>query len=53
MLELGADDVADGDQMRIGAIAFGTCFSRLDAAVNGLGKAVVQAGAKVFEDAIQ
>ena len=53
VLELGADEVADGDQVRVGTVALGACLGCLDAPVDGFGKAVVQAGAEVFEDAGQ
>lgn len=53
VLELGADEVADGDQMCVGAVALGPHLGRLGASVDRLGKAVVQAGAEVFEDADQ
>src|SRR5574337_854683 len=50
MLELGADEVTDGDQMFIGAIALGPRLGRLDASVDGFGEAVVQARPEVFDD---
>lgn len=52
MLEVGADQVADGDEVVIGAVALGPCLGGLNATVDGLGKAIAQAGAEVFEDAV-
>lgn len=40
------------DEMVIGAVALGPCLGGLDATVDGLGKAIAQAGAEVFEDAV-
>lgn len=52
MLEVGADQVADGDQVAVGAVAAGTRFGGLDTTVDAFGKAVAEPGAEVFEGAI-
>ena len=53
MLELAADQKADGDQMGVGAVALGTRFGRLNASVDRFGKAVAQAVGEVLQDALQ
>ena len=45
MLELGADQVADRDQVAVGAVTARTRFGRLDAAIEPFGKAVAETGA--------
>ena len=52
MLEVGADEVTDCDEVVIGAVALGLCLGGLDTSVDGLGKAIAQSGAEVFEDAV-
>lgn len=53
VLEVGADQVADEDQVSVGAVAPGACLGRLDAAIYPLGEAIAEPGAEVFEDAVQ
>lgn len=50
MLELAADEVADGDQAAVGAVATGARLGGLDQAVHGLDKAVGEAGAEVLDE---
>ena len=44
MRELGTQQVTDGDQIAVGAIATGARLGRLDQAVHGLDEAIGQAG---------
>ena len=48
MRELGTQQVTDGDQIAVGAIATGARLGRLDQAVHGLDEAIGQAGAEVL-----
>lgn len=51
MPELGAQQVADGDQVGVGAIALGAGLGGLDLGVEGLDLAVGQAGVEMPQDA--
>ncbi len=42
MLELGADEVADGDLVCVRTIVLGACLGGLNASADGLGKAIAQ-----------
>ena len=51
MLELGAQQVGDGDQVVVGGITFRPCLGGLDLCVHRLDEAVAQAAAEVLDDA--
>ena len=50
MLELGAQQVGDGDQVAGGCVALGACLGRLDLRVHGLDETVAQTAAEVLQD---
>ena len=52
VFEIGANQVADGDQMAVSAITASTRLGCLHTAIEPFGKAIGEAGAEVFKDAI-
>lgn len=53
MSELGAEQVADGDQVGVGAVALGAGFGGLDLGVEGFDLPVGQAGVEMLQDACE
>lgn len=53
MPELGAQQVADGDEVGVGPVALGPCLGGLDLGVEGFHLTVGQAAVEVAEDALQ
>ena len=51
LLEPGADELAEGDRMRGGALAFGARLGRPDTPLDHFGEAIIQAEADVFGNA--